>query len=302
MIVNLKKLNINRFGLSFFVLAAILALIFFFFSLENFRTYRSKVTIMFIPKSETLSTHTPYVMENLIRLPKMLSFYERMLRDNSNLSDDFSGKTRDEKKEAWNEALDIKKDDGSSIINIKVSGKDKIQSAELAKQTAHTLFNTASFYYNIKSDADFRIIDGPVTVAVMKFWYWLIPLSVLLGLIVSFLLNLVLSNFSYFFSKTKNTLEMIKSQRGQDEKKFRPIQKKDVFKAASQVSEVTEKRHQAPENLPVAAEPYQFTPEDLSEIPPATENLYLENKSREISEPTEEELKKRLNQLLRGEL
>jgi capsular polysaccharide biosynthesis protein len=318
-----KKLNTLGFGFSFFVLAAILAVVFFFLFSENFRAYRSKVTVIFIPRSETASFQSSAISENLVRFPKLLSFYERMLEKNSNLQDQFSGLSKDSRKRMWNRALDVKKDDGSTMINIEVTLKNRAQSALFARQAAHTLFDTASFYYNVKTDADFRIIEGPVTVAVTQSWYWLMLLSVVLGLIISFLLNLAFSNFAYFISGTKVAPEKIGIKKVRDEEYAdyaTPVQDDDFFRNVAQTSETFEKQHQAPENLPIAAESHDISFDDLSEISPA-ESIYQDINSREISEPTEEErkmrlnqllhempepteeeLKKRLNQLLRGEL
>lgn len=302
----LEKLNFSYFRLSAssLILAIILIVAFFVVLAGIFQSYQTQISIMFIPKSETLSAHTPYVMENLIRLPKMLSFYERMLRDNSNLSDEFSGKTMDAKKKAWNKALDIKKEDDSSIISIKVSSQDKIQSVELAKQAARTLFGTASFYYNIKSDADFRIIDGSATAPATGRWIWIIPLSVFLGLILTYFLNAV------FFLVFK----IINGSR----KKYpqAPREKMTVIKETDHSAilprfETVGKRSQAPQNLPAAPSNLPIE-EDLSDIIPAIEDNEplsenkiepkIEKRATIFSEPTEEELKKRLNQLLRGEL
>lgn len=293
-----------RFSVSSLILAAILAIAFFVVMAGNFQYYQTQISIIFIPKSETLSAHTPYVMENLVRFPKMLSFYERMLRDNSNLSDEFSGKTKDEKKVAWSKALDIKKDDGSSIINIKVSSKDKTQSSELAKQAARTLFGTASFYYNIKTDADFRIIDGPTTAPATRHWLWIIPLSIFLGLIVAYFSNAILS---IIFKIIK---DYGKKHLLAPEEKLK-VARENNFSAMFPKFEPVGKRAKAPQNLPAA--PLNLPIEEgLADIPPAIESIkpILENEAEPkidektiiFTEPTEEELKKRLNQLLRGEL
>lgn len=298
----MKNFNNNRAKLSFpfFVLALILAITFFLVSAGSFQYYRTRISILFIPKSGVLSTHTPYVMENLVRLPRMLSFYERMLRDNGNLTDEFSGKSKDEKKKSWNKALDIKKDGGSSIINIQVTSKNRTQSVELTKQTVRTLFNTASFYYNIKSDADFRIIDGPTTAPALKYWLWLLPSSVLLGFIASFLLNAIFSLLIGVIKRLWQRFQLTKQKPGILEKV--KVEKEASF--AFPKIKTTIKKSKAPENLPIE--------EELSSIPPAigdfetTEGAEVEaprkSDTAELPEPTEEELKKRLNQLLRGEL
>lgn len=315
---SLKKINKVRFGFSFFVLAAILSIVFYLLFSENFRAYTSKMTVIFIPKSETSSFNSSAIIENLVRFPKFLSFYDRMLSSNENLADQFSGLSKDGRKKMWNQSLDISKDDGSTMLKIEVTLKNREQSILFAKQTARTLFDTASFYYNIKTDADFRIVDEPTTVAVTQFWYWLILLSISLGLTASFVLNFIFSNSAEFLANSRNVfakrMPLSEMQQFHEPKETAPG---FPFKTLG----VAEKRHQAPENLPIAAEPYNTAFEDLSEMPPAAENLFQKSEPREIiepteeehkqklsqllqetPEPTEEELKQRLNKLLRGEL
>ncbi len=280
-----------QFSFSFFILALILAIVFFLLLAGGTQYYRTRISILFIPKSEVLATHMPYVMENLVRLPKTLSFYEHVLRDNSNLTDDFAGKSKDEKKKLWNKSLNIKKDDGSSIINIWVASKDRTQSTELAKQTARALFDTASLYYNIKSDADFRVIDGPIAAPSVKHWIWLLPLSILLGFVASFLLNLI---SSLLINVAKKLRQCFQSSRHRLEVFEKAKEKRETSSAFPGIKTAI-KKSKAPENLPIG--------EDLSSIPPASDSFEItENAETELPEPTEEELKRRLNQLLKGEL
>ena len=69
----------------------------------------------------------------------------------------------------------------------------------LSKGTAFTMFNTASFYYNIKNDVDFRIIEGPVVSSHVGHKYFIALASLTLGtvtaLIVSYLFNLLFQAF-----------------------------------------------------------------------------------------------------------
>jgi hypothetical protein len=297
---NLKKINKVSFGFSFFILAAILSIVFYLIFSENFRVYTSQMTIMFIPKSETAAFNSSAIMENLVRFPKFLSFYDRLFSLNNNLKDQFSGLSQDSRKKMWNQAMNISKDDGSTMLKIEVTLKNREQSILFAKQTARTLFDTASFYYNIKTDADFRVVDGPVTVAITKSWYWLVLLSIFLGLAVSFILNFIFSNFADSLANSKNIF--IKKTPAQEMQQFSEPETKSS-KIPFETLGVTEKRYQAPPNLPIAPETDQVYSEDLSQIPPAMDvETAPELKPQEMPEPTDAELKKRLNQLLRGEI
>jgi hypothetical protein len=281
-----KKFNIN---FSFITLAIILATIFFMVSLGSFKYYQSEIKILFIPKNEKIAAQTPYIMENLVRFPGMLSFYEKTLRENSDIADQFAGKSKDERKKMWNEMLDIQKDDGSSIISFKITSRDKNESQLLAKKTVQTFFSTASFYYDIKTDIDLRIVDETVTKTILKNWAWLLVGSIIFGLALSFVLNSLL----------EKVLNLHKFKPWPVIKKEFFISEKPVKSETISEMPATQKNWQktsgAPANLPVG-EP--LMEEEIFEEPEITSN-YEENI---YSEPSEEEMKKKLNQLLRGEL
>ncbi len=277
-----RKIRIN---FSFIALAVILAVTFFLLLLENFKYYKSEISILFIPKNESLAVHTPYVLENLVRFPETLAFYERMLEGNKELTDQFAGESKDNKKEMWNKMLSVKKDDGSSIIKIGITVKDKNQPQPLAEKTARTLIDTASFYYNIKTDADFRIIEGPDTTSFLKYWHWLASMSIILGIAAALALNFLFSVPIRIIKNKKYQFQLPRAAGKQAPKTF------------SEKIHDFSKRSVAPENLPTA----QFEETVPEDIMPEEIN-YEHKENKEHSEPTEKELKERLNQLLRGEL
>jgi hypothetical protein len=283
-----------RPSFSFFVLALVLSVTFFLVFLGNFRYYRTQIAIIYIPKSEAFATHTPYVMENLVRLPKMLAFYEKMTRDNSNISDQFAGKPQDEKKELWNQMLKVEKDDGSSIVKIEVTSRDKESSLILAKQTARTLFDTTSFYYNIKTDANLRVADEPITLAIIKNWFWLVLASVIFGLVGSYLLQLISAKISFDASSFKNLRRPDILTEDILDEEYMPEIDKETIREMEKKAQAWVKQSHAPSNLPIAQ---VGEPEVEMEIPEIKDEV-----RQDFGEPTEEELKKRLNQLLRGEL
>lgn len=278
----IKKIRTN---FSFIALAIILAATFFLLLLGNFKYYKSEISILFIPKSESFAVHTPYVLENLIRFPRSLAFYERMLKDNKELTDQFASQSKDGKKEMWNKMLSVKKDDGSSIIKIGITAKDKNQPRVIAEKTGRALIDTASFYYNIKTDADFRIIEGPDTTSFLKYWSWLVLIAIIAGTTAALALN-------FFFSALVRT---VKSKKNQFQ--LPRAAEKQAPKTFSEKIRTFSKRSAAPENLPTS-KLEETIPEDI--IP--EESHYEYEEAEKYSEPTEKELKERLNQLLRGEL
>ncbi len=313
-----EKFEKERFRLPsyYFVVAAIFSAVFFFMLLDYFKAYRSEVSILFIPRSEKAIAQASYISENLIRIPKQLSFYEKILADNKEIVDQFAGKSPDERKNLWNSDLSVKREDGSTIFNISVVSKNRDDSLKLARQTVYSLFDTVSRYYDIKTDVDLRIIDGPVASPYAKNLHWVILISIALGLAVSFLLYFIFYVWDRFIKIPKARISPKKEIRleqelPRQEELFPPIPEKTV---------TAEKKAVAPSNLPTVEDfylPYDheepFTPEMIEKIKetqpseaqePTEEELKerLKQLVREKNEPTEDELKERLNQLLRGEL
>jgi capsular polysaccharide biosynthesis protein len=275
-----------------FALALILAGVFFLLFLEKFKTYNTEISVIFIPQNEKIAEQTSQIAENLTIIPTKLSFYERLLSDNKDIEDQFIGFSNDKRKELWNKTIQVEREKNSTIINIEAS--DRFQSQKLAKQTAFTLFNVMSRYYNIKTDIDFRIIEGPITSAHIKNWPLLTLSSLILGMILALLINIVSLNIASLFKK-QNEIEI-------------PVEK--IFQSFPKPDFPKKEYPEAPVDLPIAKELAEEPETTIENIYPL-EDLEIEKpkevfkKEEEIfekREPTEEELKERLNQLLRGDL
>lgn len=287
----------QKFSAYFFILTLILSAVFCFLFLENFKSYKSQVTILLIPKSEKIAIHSEQIAQNLTEFPRNLSFYEKLLADNKNIKDELAGCSKDKRKKLWNKKLEINREKNSGIIKIGISNDNQVKSEKIARQTAFTLFNTASRYYNIKNEIDLRIIDEPITSLKMKSWPWLIFLSVLAGTFLSYLITSIFSKAEIFFLKARSGINLAKPYRQnfsswtdatqRKEKSDKPEKKSKPITAA--------KKSQAPSNLPIADDSGAAL-EDAGINKDATEKIISSE------EPSEEELKERLNQLLRGEL
>jgi len=287
----------QKFSAYFFILTLILSAVFCFLFLENFKSYKSQVTILLIPKSEKIAVQSEQIAQNLTEFPRNLSFYEKLLADNKNIKDELAGCSKDKRKKLWNKKLEINREKNSGIIKIGISNDNQVKSEKIARQTAFTLFNTASRYYNIKNEIDLRIIDEPITSLKMKSWPWLIFLSVLAGTFLSYLITSIFSKAEIFFLKARSGINLAKPYRQnfsswtdatqRKEKSDKPEKKSKPITAA--------KKSQAPSNLPIADDSGAAL-EDAGINKDATEKIISSE------EPSEEELKERLNQLLRGEL
>lgn len=322
----------------FIVIALIFSAVSFLLLLDNSKNYQVETSIIFIPKSEKAASDSEHIIENMAALPKKLSFYEKMIKDNKDIEDNFFGLSDEDKKEMWNKEIEAKREGNSSIVNISVI-KNSPEEAKLENEAVvSTLFNIMSYYYNIKSDADFRIVDGPNVSTKAKNWFLIAILSLAIGAVISLVINFISSFISNYLLEKREGLRF-KFDKSFFESKFLPkkdagekpepekiIEKAKEIKAAAPIQAPVKKSF-APENLPTAPGNLSFIDEDYfrttiiksgvsskvktdstqKEIPTVPEEKQTATQKEETAanlhrEPTQEELKKRLNQLLKGEL
>ncbi|MDP3957334.1 MAG: hypothetical protein Q8Q10_02425 [bacterium] len=131
------------------------------FWLDYFRSYSAEVTILVISRPGASQSGAD-VAENLAELTRTLSFYDRVLSDNDLIDDAFDGYPPDERKTLWNDTVSVKKRDGGSSFFVQAKGDTREGATLLANQITQTLFSAAGLYYNVKTDIDLRIIDGPL--------------------------------------------------------------------------------------------------------------------------------------------
>lgn len=341
--------NKLHFSVQSFFVGAILSVTFFLLLVDACKTYTSNMTILVSAKSEFALQQHEQIMENIIELPRTLSFYDSMLKYNPDVRDVAEGQNQDKRKAIWNKMLSIERDDrNSSVIKISITAKQESDADQLVQKTARLLLDTTGIYYNVKDDIDLRIIDGPVSSAGIVGWYWMLPFSLALGFFVAlFLENIFLKSEKLFvgnrnFLKEKNLFDFKKEIQKSSELEIKDLEdlymqqeagipffaeeekqnflEKDFSKTSEADSRIKEmkkltkqiqqdkypnfpempvreiKKSSAPENLPVA---------DDSFFGKLNSDSIDQQKKPEIkipAEPTEEELKKRLNQLIRGEL
>jgi capsular polysaccharide biosynthesis protein len=289
------------------------------FWLDFFRSYRAEITVLVISKTEMSSQESA---ENMAEVARTLSFYERVLSDNDLIDDDFEGYAPDKRKALWNDVISVKRQTNSGALVLETKGDTPEKAKRLAKQTAQTLFSVAGLYYNVKTDIDMRVIDGPIVSYKLAKPFLFGVTSILTGLIITSLFFFVLNAISQFITRQKTGTEKMQEKFaiGEtvpwiDPRKFIPSKPKELsFENVSKA--------QAPANLPVAPEeielptadendlPFEFetTPQEFEEMfsteqgePlgfPARGEHSIQQPNR--GEPTSEEYKRRLNELLSG--
>lgn len=325
----LNYLKSIKISLRTVVVAIVLAITLFLVFLEGSKQYGATMSIMVIPKSEVAVKQKDEITANMQTVAGMLSFYDRVLSDNPQIKDSTAGKTPDERKAAWNQFTKAtkRKDLNNSIVDITVYAKKQTDATILVEKTTSELITVMSGYYNIKNDVDLRIVDGPITKVTVSYWYWLILVSAAMGFVISILIQesaeLAKGLAGRKFSRKSafNRLdEYLAKQQGprmtKIEDAYLPEEREILEKQATEkpVEEIVHFKHEysypnfpempvdhvkksaAPENLPIQ--------EEFSWNEPVVEQPVEEKPQpkADSEEPTEEELKQRLNQLLKGNL
>jgi len=306
------------------------------FWLDFFRGYRAEMTVLVISKTEASSQE---VAENAAELMRTLSFYNRVLADNDFIDDDFEGYSQDKRKALWNDAISIERKLGSGALVLQAKDDTPEKARRLVKQTAQTLFAVMGLYYNVKTDIDMRVIDGPIVAYVLQRPFFFGMTSVLSGLFVTLLFFGFLSAVSGFFTRQKGNFSRVGDSDITATKKQAPLQfstgaavpwidprkfvpakpetlsfeKDSSAKAEVPLAQTSQyvAHASAPVNLPVASDETLVSPvPDSIDKPVLPDVKYSEPTSEEYkhrlndlleqSEPTSEEYKRRLNDLLSG--
>lgn len=346
---NVKSFQFFRtWGRLYFVTLFFVTLAAALFWLDFFRAYRAEMQILVIGKTQ--ATSTDQVVENFAELTHNLSFYEKVIAGNDLLDDDFAGLSKDKRKARWNAMLSVERGENSGMLTLSLTHERSEIAKLFAEETAKELFETAGFYYNVKTDLDMRVVDGPIVKTVISDpWLYAVATGAT-GIAVTTLFFWLLQVAPTFFGGTKKGVNMGGEKAypdfhiGEsvpliDPKKFVPSRPASLSFEAPTAEEKQEEKQireeilsthhsAAPANLPVAAPddrnlpvamedlPFQFEEVTAEEVPEETEQEEKESEKESASEesvshpsektpeklpePTVEEYKRRLNELLRG--
>lgn len=309
----------------FWTLFVIFSLIVFIMLINTNRTYESKSDVLIVAKSELAAKNFEQIIGDTAYIPHTLSFYDRMVADNENLIDDSKGLPSFERKLLWEKKIRTERIAESGIIRITVSDPDRYQSEVIGSQAGITLASYLSRAYDIKTDIDFRIIDGPITSYAIKYNFFVLLFSSFLGgLVISFLIYWVFLQLLKMKPQSRNVslpvslVEILKEKN----QKLKSLSYGEEEKSVATGHAVTAAKAAAPDNLPIADEAIladlkspgrSDKKEEEKDITNDASNNYVvkeptpeevENRLKKLlpKDPTPEEVKERLNKLLSGEL
>ena len=89
------------------------------------------------------------------------------MENNDLIDDDFEGYSKDERKAHWNDIVSVHRSDKSGVLSVVATQDTPEKAKRLSEETVKTLFAVASFYYNIQTDIDVRVVDEPIVKTVV---------------------------------------------------------------------------------------------------------------------------------------
>lgn len=293
----------------FWITALVAATVVFVVGINIQKTYIGETELLFLPKSEKSAADFERIIGNAEKIPLSFSFYDKFVKK-YDTEDEVAGLPNNQRKEFWNSKIKINRIGKTGIIHLEIAGSNQLDAEILSKQIARELITVMSDYYDIKKDLDMRIVEGSIVSLKNKLFnigFFLLSLTIGLvgGIILYFLSRLNRSSkaclpagrlgYSKFQSQAFPELSKELENKAEKEIVAQPIHKKE------QPASVARKAF-APENLPVGSDFTLSAPRCPEET--TAKQIKESEKEKELKthEASEEEIKRRLNKLLGGQM
>lgn len=313
----------NSWARTFLVTLVFLVLASALFWLDYFRAYETEVSVLFVTQE---NQPAPVVANNMSSIMRTLAFAVRAEKDSQETSLLPETDSQDDQKSAWNKNLSVTTKKESGILVFSQRGASEGESHEKALATLKTLMLATNLYYNKQHEVEIRVIDKPMTTLVVSSWIGY-GVTVLVTAVV--FTSIFFGLLAFVAKKKEYTGEVsnIESHIGEsvswiDPQKFvavrpetlnfqeaPPVEKIEVplEKVSVTAQRTAQKVAHAPGNLPIMSGALpQFGIEEVDlmteqSIPEAGNEIVEETKIFDpTTEPTVEEYKRRLNELLKG--
>jgi len=286
----------QKFSVHFFIVAVSIAIGVYILLAENGKEYIVNSEILLLPKNEKVALQLDKVRENIVLIFHKSNKFEKIY-------------------EKENISLITKKE--NSFITVEVRSYNLEDSTKISKIASREVVNVASKYYNTKTELGIRIIDRKVSEKIKSNFFFILSISIAIGIISSFIIQFligIIEGSAVKFSKNKKKrinisrdIEsmLMKNKSKIEELSYSPAKKEIVETASSEISSEEKikmkpnfKKASSPQNLPI--ESFENLENDVLEDVDNQKFLEPEPDQDLTGEPAEEEYKERLNQLLRG--
>jgi len=301
----------------------------FLFMLNVKKTFETETDIMIIGKSPAIADNIDPVIGTIGRIAGSSYFYSQIADMTGGIDGIDSGMSQYDQRKLWDEAVKVKKIKGSYAFSITNYDQNRSVSEDLNNATVKNLVLSIGKYYDIRSEIDLRIIDGPITrqvpginifpLAIWSIASGFIIFAVIFYFIPWFYLKKPLGKTGLsdsigavarkmnFQMPGRKPFEEAPYAFPQEKKKTAPaaveetLSEKEEIKTPSFVM-TPEKKSGTPDNLPVSEEVPAFLLQKEKKEP-SEEAVAFSGPIREkdlTREANAEEVKERLNRLLGG--
>jgi len=182
----------------------------------GFRGYQADLSVLVIPKGKAVS-RSAEIVDNVVFLSRTDGFRSLFFRDAESVpglmtmegSDEMSG---DEKRKTFDSMDSVFPTGTGSVFSVRAFSDNRDDAKDIARSAALSLFRYASKYYDVKEEADFRIVDGPTVAPKSLNGFLLLSGSVAFGTVFAAIVMLFLSGtprVPSFFNRRKMPLSMI---------------------------------------------------------------------------------------------
>lgn len=277
--------------------------------LDAFRVFEAELSIL-VKERVALETDAASALADIAGT---LRFAEA-LSEAPGLSDLLpAGASSDARKNAWQERMSADASAGG-VVTVRLRAESSEEARLLASSFVKEFLATSSRYYDIEREIDVKVIDGPLSATAISTPVLYALVSLLSGFLITTLFFAALFGFGKIArplgKKTEEpTLPIGEAVPWIDPSKFVPVKPRalaydEADEVGSSVNEDASDQtasapiQEAPANLPVMDEIPAFEFENAPEEETVSENSQEESAPQ--GEPSAEEYKRRLNELLRG--
>lgn len=176
---------VSKFPQYFWVLFVVLSVAFSILFLDHFRVYVSQMTLLVKHKSEQSAILADETLDNLRVLPETVAFYDQLLSRFPEIRDPWAGMSQDKRQELWAEHVRVERHSESGFVTLSVTADTSGDAALLSRKVALNLIQSMGRYYDIRTDAEVYISNGPVTSTEMYNPFGWLMLSVGLGFVAA---------------------------------------------------------------------------------------------------------------------
>lgn len=302
-----------------FILALVFGLVFFLVGIyvsKGGQRYVAKSQVIVLAKDSKSAQNLSFILNNISQIPKSLAFFEKITAESGEIENIWENLAPSKKKNAWSKISRVKMVPDTSMLEITNLGSNLIQARLINQEIIKGLKNDTAGLYNPQNEVEIRTI-GDIEIRNLPNYKPIV--FGLAAFVIFWIFSLIFDKISKDRAVSFRLQSAVRKKISEDLSEYSEHKDKGVSfevklpastarldssrlaKPASPapirpVTTVSEKKGAAPANLPIGTLEIPEYKDIKAEI---SEAEFGKTKG---GEPSEDEVKKRLNALIKGEL